>query len=486
MHVKNARILAALASRLDTLPAAASAAAVAAAAARVKAKEAEAHRESAEGGTVTGSNDPVAAEASIDDYLDEENLRQQTPDAEVLPREWRVADGAPVYVRDRFRGGGLSDGYVSPSNGARDAGSRYQHRENKARRRGSTRSENRGPMGPASMPEAGASSGDRLQGQMRWREITKQPFGLVVFVDIGNELRGGPRVLLGMPEYGVEEQEAARCEGRKSGGLYIDPSMAEYCLLLSIYFGERHFFIYAWMDWRADLVVSPFVFVPRRLHHRPDETISLHQYTSNCYIRSSVWRVVVLLAMSSAAGDGLTNIMENHTFVPRAHYFRLLQRRRRYEPQYHSVLRLCSEFRDSRSFLCLNIKKSIHGKSPCIKIMRRGQAGTSLSRVYTKYPYFGDTNPLVKPVVLCDAGVNMLNVYVYGSVQKVRSRFRACPRRIVVITSLKNNHMLDEQLDTTGSCVLQTHRRHFSKDLLSLFIQEISGTHAMVTRAHIL
>ena len=64
---------------------------------------------------------------------------------------------------------------------------------------------------------------------------------------------------------------------------------------------------------------------------------------------------------SSATGDGLTNIMENHTFVPRAHYLRLLRRRRRYEPQYYSVLRLCSEFRDSRSFLCLNIKKSIHG-----------------------------------------------------------------------------------------------------------------------------
>ena len=85
-----------------------------------------------------------------------------------------------------------------------------------------------------------------------------------------------------------------------------------------------------------------------------------------------------------------------------------------------------------------------------------------------EYPDFGDTNLLVKPVVLCDAGVNMFNVYVYGSVQKVRSRWRACPRRIVIITSLKNNHMLDEQLDTTGSCVLQTDRHHFSKDLLSL------------------
>ena len=86
------------------------------------------------------------------------------------------------------------------------------------------------------------------------------------------------------------------------------------------------------------------------------------------------------LPIHSAAGDGLTNIMENPTFVPRAHYLRLLRRRRKYEPQYYSVLRLCSEFRDSRSLLCLNIKKSIHGSSPCIKKMRRDQAGTSLSR----------------------------------------------------------------------------------------------------------
>ena len=63
------------------------------------------------------------------------------------------------------------------------------------------------------------------------------------------------------------------------------------------------------------------------------------------------------LPIHSAAGDGLTNIMENPTFVPRAHYLRLLRRRRKYEPQYYSVLRLCSEFRDSRSLLCLNIKK---------------------------------------------------------------------------------------------------------------------------------
>ena len=64
----------------------------------------------------------------------------------------------------------------------------------------------------------------------------------------------------------------------------------------------------------------------------------------------------------SAAGDGLTNIMENQTFVPRARYLRLLRRRRRYELLYHSVLRLYSEFRESRSFLWLDTKKSIRGK----------------------------------------------------------------------------------------------------------------------------
>ena len=77
--------------------------------------------------------------------------------------------------------------------------------------------------------------------------------------------------------------------------------------------------------------------------------------------------------LPSAAGDGLTNIMENHTFVPRAHYLRLLRRRRRYEPQYHSVLRLCSGFRDSRSFLCLNIKK----KYPRQKSMHKKNAARS-------------------------------------------------------------------------------------------------------------
>ena len=86
----------------------------------------------------------------------------------------------------------------------------------------------------------------------------------------------------------------------------------------------------------------------------------------------------------------------------------------------------------------------------------------------------------------------MFNVYVYGSVQKVRGGLRACPRRIVIITSLKNNHMLDEQLDTTGNCVLQTDttgncvlqtdRHHFSKDLFFWYtIDGFTHTHSVMT-----
>ena len=77
----------------------------------------------------------------------------------------------------------------------------------------------------------------------------------------------------------------------------------------------------------------------------------------------------------------------------------------------------------------------------------------------------------------------MFDLYVYGSVQKVRSRFRVYPRRIVIITSLKNNHILDEQLDTTGSRVLQTHRRHF-RSLLLFFSRDFWYTRDGYTRTH--
>ena len=93
-------------------------------------------------------------------------------------------------------------------------------------------------------------------------------------------------------------------------------------------------------------IILPAKIIGKEKEYKVD--INIHHILSN------------IPRITSAAGDGLTNIMENPTFVPRAHYLRLLRRRRRYEPQYYSVLRLCSEFRDSRSFLCLNIKKSIH------------------------------------------------------------------------------------------------------------------------------
>ena len=123
-------------------------------------------------------------------------------------------------------------------------------------------------------------------------------------------------------------------------------------------------------------------------------------------------------------------------------------------------------------------------KYPRLKSMHKKNAARSGRGPYClvdirEYPDFGDTNQVAAPVFPCDAGVNMFNVYVYGSVQKVRGGLRACPRRIVIITSLKNNHMLDEQLDTTGNCVLQTDRRHFQKI-------SFSGTQSMVTRTHIL
>lgn len=225
-------MLVALAPRLDTPSAAATAAAVAAAAARVKAKEAKARRD---GTNETKGSNKQAVEASIDDYLDEENLREQTPDAEVLPRGWNVADGAPVYVRNHSRGGINSSSDSPHLDGNSKSGSKRRRRGN--RRKGERE---RGPR-VASSAEAGTADGERgkvrqerNQGHMQWREITKQPFDLILLVDDGS------RILLAMPEYGPEEQDAARREGRKSGGLYIEPTMAEYYLILSVYFGKRH------------------------------------------------------------------------------------------------------------------------------------------------------------------------------------------------------------------------------------------------------
>ena len=87
-----------------------------------------------------------------------------------------------------------------------------------------------------------------------------------------------------------------------------------------------------------------------------------------------------------------------------------------------------------------------------------------------EYPDFGDTIRLPSPVVQCNEGVNIFPGYVYGSARKVRCRLRACPQRIVIFTSLTNNLMLAETTGhRTGTCALYTHRRPFSKDLLSRF-----------------
>ena len=74
----------------------------------------------------------------------------------------------------------------------------------------------------------------------------------------------------------------------------------------------------------------------------------------------------------------------------------------------------------------------------------------------------------------------MFNVYVNGSVQKVRSGLRACPRRIVIITSLKNNHiMLDEQLGPL--CTTDRHTSFF-KDLFFWYtIDGYTHTHFVMT-----
>ena len=116
--------------------------------------------------------------------------------------------------------------------------------------------------------------------------------------------------------------------------------------------------------------------------------------------------IPVMCVCVSAAGDGLTNIMENHTFVPRARYLRLLRRRRRYQLLYHSVLRLCSEFRESRSFLWLNIKKSIHGKSSRIKKCGEIRHVPDCLVYILEYPDFGrqenqsTTRPSERPPVM--------------------------------------------------------------------------------------
>lgn len=271
-------MLVVLAPRLDTPTATVTAAAVAAAAATLKAKEAKARQAAAAAGGVAPP-DLSATGGGIDEYLNEEQLRDQSPDAEVLPRSWQVVNGAAVYHRNRGGCGGASGrGSVwdvdslhwgrddtSPSAHRQFSGGahsrrdvpggwtdEYLHGERGRRRSGGESEGDKGAHGgahshgstagvgggtPPGGDAASAWSFERGHEVIRWREITKQPFDLLLFVDNGPDL-GSTRILLTMPEYGSEEQDKARREGRRPGGLYICPTMAEYFLLLSVYFGE--------------------------------------------------------------------------------------------------------------------------------------------------------------------------------------------------------------------------------------------------------
>lgn len=294
LHLKGARMLVAVASRLDTPTTAAAAAAEAAQSKR----EAQARRETSAPATAC-EEENATGEDGMGDLFDEDEV--QSPDAEVLPRDWKVTNNAPVYLRNRAAvhglgvaressGGGsvnspllrrdgnsiysstTSPGPISgtpyvrhDSRGGGDRGSgrggEFPYRDNRRWRQrggggGGDESRHDGDVGGHhhhrrrksgdSSTSVGAANAaedhngswfERGQGQLRWREITQQPFDLMLLMDTGKEL-GCPRVLLTMPEYGVEDQEKERRKGRSPGGLYICPTMAEYCLLLSVYFGE--------------------------------------------------------------------------------------------------------------------------------------------------------------------------------------------------------------------------------------------------------
>lgn len=297
LHLKGARMLVAAASRLDTptTTAAATAAAAAAVTSAAESKrETQARRATSTAAAAAGGTEKFSMEDDFLDDVDEEDAHG--PDAEVLPRDWRVANNAPVYLRNRTvmqhgirmvresvdGGRAYSPSFRRDDNKSSHslepgAGRPYTHRDP---REGVSRGVERGrrlPHPESQNPGQGDDGGGRdgctgtrpnaakgrgsntgvdtaavigdhdkslsergheqQQQQLRWREITQQSFDLMLLVDTGKEL-GRPRILLTMPEYGVEEQEKARRESRMPGGLYICPTMAEYFLLLSVYFGE--------------------------------------------------------------------------------------------------------------------------------------------------------------------------------------------------------------------------------------------------------
>lgn len=241
IYLKGARILTALAQRLDTPTAGATAAAAVAAAGGEIPAQSQA-KTTTEGAPAVSANGTV-----VDGQLDEERPQDQSADVEVLPRRWDVTDGAPVYIY-RSCSDGDDDGSTGASRRNSDGDPRRRRNNNdsigpgfSSRRWRATRHEegkgehSRGSTSAAR--EADRAWPESRQEQIRWREITNQPFELLLLVDTGDEL-GSARTLLSMPEYGVEDQEEAMRQGRKPGGLYLNPTMAEYFLLLSVYFGE--------------------------------------------------------------------------------------------------------------------------------------------------------------------------------------------------------------------------------------------------------
>lgn len=248
IHLKGSRLFVALASRLDTPTNPGAAASAAAAVRQATASEIARKLNTTRRAVGRGEGGDGTAE---DDSRDEE-LQDQSPDAEVLPRSWDVTDGAYVYFKARRRSdtAGIAGGspysrrhdagLFGKMEGRRGRGDRPLGRDPDPRRRRYSMGDasSLGRVGASFAGGVGVSPLESSQLHMRWRELTRQPCDLVFVIDTSPE-KGVSRTLLSMPEYGVEEQERARHGGNKPGGIYISPSMAEYYLLLSIYFGER-------------------------------------------------------------------------------------------------------------------------------------------------------------------------------------------------------------------------------------------------------
>ena len=128
--------------------------------------------------------------------------------------------------------------------------------------------------------------------------------------------------------------------------------------------------------------------------------------------------------------------MENHKFVPRTRYLRLLRRRRRYELLYHSVLRLCSEFRESRSFLWLNIIKSIDGKSSRIHKCGEIRHVPDCLVYILEYTDFGRQEASHQARRAMRRRCTHIIWVCLRQCAKGSSWIRACPRRIVIFESL--------------------------------------------------